>query len=175
MTRRRSSQFDPTGRRAEADEVVRRLHEVLGTLSARESAVLRLRFGLENGQPASYEAIGQIYGVPGERIRQIEVKSMSKLRRPERSRALYDYLRDESFRVPEHVRRRVLDALGIQVAEPRPLVFCERHGWSEPGSEARTCLACPCFVAAAEEGRPRRYCSDACRQAAYRRRKSDRT
>jgi RNA polymerase primary sigma factor len=68
------------------------LHSVLGTLSEREANVVRLRFGLADGQPHTLDEIGHIHGVTRERIRQIETKTMAKLRHPSRSEALRDYL-----------------------------------------------------------------------------------
>jgi RNA polymerase primary sigma factor len=68
------------------------LHSVLGTLSEREAGVVSMRFGLADGQPKTLDEIGQVYGVTRERIRQIESKTMSKLRHPSRSRILRDYL-----------------------------------------------------------------------------------
>ncbi len=68
------------------------LHSVLGTLSEREANVVRLRFGLTDGQPHTLDEIGHIHGVTRERIRQIETKTMAKLRHPSRSEALRDYL-----------------------------------------------------------------------------------
>ncbi len=65
---------------------------VLATLSEREAGVVRLRFGLTDGQPRTLDEIGQVYGVTRERIRQIESKTMSKLRHPSRSQSLRDYL-----------------------------------------------------------------------------------
>ena len=68
------------------------LQSVLETLSEREAGVVRLRFGLTDGQPRTLDEIGQVYGVTRERIRQIESKTMSKLRHPCRSQVLRDYL-----------------------------------------------------------------------------------
>jgi RNA polymerase primary sigma factor len=68
------------------------LSSVLQTLSEREAGVVRLRFGLTDGQPRTLDEIGQVYGVTRERIRQIESKTMSKLRHPSRSQVLRDYL-----------------------------------------------------------------------------------
>ncbi len=68
------------------------LHSVLDTLSERESGVVAMRFGLEDGQPKTLDEIGKVYGVTRERIRQIESKTMSKLRHPSRSQVLRDYL-----------------------------------------------------------------------------------
>ena len=68
------------------------LHSVLGTLSEREAGVVSMRFGLTDGQPKTLDEIGKVYGVTRERIRQIESKTMSKLRHPARSQLLRDYL-----------------------------------------------------------------------------------
>ncbi|BEK85998.1 RNA polymerase sigma factor RpoD [Nocardia seriolae] len=68
------------------------LRAVLDTLSERESSIMRLRYGLDDGRPRTLDDIGTIYGVTRERIRQIESKTMSKLRHPSRSQLLHDYL-----------------------------------------------------------------------------------
>ncbi|WP_372494190.1 MULTISPECIES: RNA polymerase sigma factor RpoD [Nocardia] len=68
------------------------LQVVLDTLSEREAGIMRLRYGLGDGQPRTLDDVGKVYGVTRERIRQIESKTMSKLRHPSRSRLLHDYL-----------------------------------------------------------------------------------
>jgi RNA polymerase primary sigma factor len=68
------------------------LHSLLGTLSEREAGVVSMRFGLTDGQPKTLDEIGKVYGVTRERIRQIESKTMLKLRHPSRSQVLRDYL-----------------------------------------------------------------------------------
>ncbi len=68
------------------------LQQVLETLSEREAGVVAMRFGLTDGQPKTLDEIGKVYGVTRERIRQIESKTMSKLRHPSRSQVLRDYL-----------------------------------------------------------------------------------
>ena len=68
------------------------LHSVLGTLSEREAGVISMRYGLTDGQPKTLEEIGEVYGVTRERIRQIESRTMSKLRHSSRSKILRDYL-----------------------------------------------------------------------------------
>ncbi len=68
------------------------LHQVLDTLSEREAGVVSMRFGLTDGRPKTLDEIGKVYGVTRERIRQIESKTMSKLRHPSRSQVLRDYL-----------------------------------------------------------------------------------
>jgi RNA polymerase primary sigma factor len=69
-----------------------RVNDVLGSLTARESRVLQLRFGLQDGRAYTLEEVGQKFGVTRERIRQIEAKALSKLRHPRRSRRLRDFL-----------------------------------------------------------------------------------
>jgi RNA polymerase primary sigma factor len=68
------------------------LESVLNTLTTREAGVVRLRYGLSDGKPRTLDEIGQVYGVTRERIRQIEFKTMVKLRHPARSQGLRDYL-----------------------------------------------------------------------------------
>ena len=68
------------------------LQSILDTLSEREAGVVSMRFGLTDGQPKTLDEIGKVYGVTRERIRQIESKTMSKLRHPSRSQLLRDYL-----------------------------------------------------------------------------------
>jgi RNA polymerase primary sigma factor len=68
------------------------LHSVLGTLTEREAGVVSMRFGLTDGRPKTLDEIGKVYGVTRERIRQIESKTMSKLRHPSRSEVLRDFL-----------------------------------------------------------------------------------
>ena len=68
------------------------LDEVLNTLTEREQKVLRLRFGIDDGQPKTLEDVGKRFNVTRERIRQIEAKALRKLRHPSRSRKLKDYL-----------------------------------------------------------------------------------
>ncbi|MBQ2311647.1 MAG: sigma-70 family RNA polymerase sigma factor, partial [Firmicutes bacterium] len=68
------------------------LNEVLATLTDREQEVLRLRFGLDDGRQRTLEEVGQQFNVTRERIRQIEAKALRKLRHPNRSRRLKDYL-----------------------------------------------------------------------------------
>jgi RNA polymerase primary sigma factor len=68
------------------------LHSVLDTLSAREAGIVSMRCGLTDGRPKTLDQIGKLYGVSRERIRQIEARTMSKLRHPSRSQLLRDYL-----------------------------------------------------------------------------------
>jgi RNA polymerase sigma factor RpoD-like protein len=68
------------------------IDQVLGTLEARERAVLRMRYGLDDGTPRTLDEIGRAFGLSRERIRQIERDTMAKLRHPSRSQALRDYV-----------------------------------------------------------------------------------
>jgi RNA polymerase primary sigma factor len=68
------------------------IEEVLSTLHGRESRILKMRFGLEDGRARTLEEVGNEFGVTRERIRQIEAKALRKLRHPSRSRKLRDYL-----------------------------------------------------------------------------------
>jgi RNA polymerase sigma factor (sigma-70 family) len=68
------------------------IRTVLSTMTPREAGIIALRYGLHDGQVKTLEEIGQVYGVTRERIRQIESKTMSKLRHPSRSQALRDYV-----------------------------------------------------------------------------------
>ncbi len=68
------------------------LEQLLDSLSEREAGVIRMRFGLGDGQPKTLDQIGDTFGVTRERIRQIESKTMAKLRHPSRSQQLRDYL-----------------------------------------------------------------------------------
>jgi RNA polymerase primary sigma factor len=70
------------------------LEEALEELNDRERAVIRLRFGLDDGKPRTLEEVGQKFGVTRERIRQIESKTLGKLRHPTRSMRLQEFLED---------------------------------------------------------------------------------
>jgi RNA polymerase primary sigma factor len=65
---------------------------VLATLTEREAGILRLRFGFTDGRPHTLDEISRVYGVTRERIRQIEARTMAKLRHPSRTRSLREYL-----------------------------------------------------------------------------------
>ncbi len=80
---------------ATAEMLKEELSDVLKTLNEREEKVLRLRFGLEDGQSRTLEEVGKIFGVTRERIRQIEAKALRKLRHPSRSKKLKDFLTNQ--------------------------------------------------------------------------------
>ena len=79
---------------ATAELLKEELSSVLETLTEREEKVLKLRFGLDDGQCRTLEEVGQIFGVTRERIRQIEAKALRKMRHPSRSKKLKDFLTD---------------------------------------------------------------------------------
>ena len=74
------------------DFFLRKVNEVLETLTPREARVLSLRYGLEDGNPKTLEEVGKEFNVTRERIRQIEAKALRKLRHPSRSKKLKDFL-----------------------------------------------------------------------------------
>ena len=78
--------------RANGEERMREQHRRMRGAVDREAGVVSMRFGLNDGQPKTLDEIGKVYGVTRERIRQIESKTMAKLRHPSRSQVLRDYL-----------------------------------------------------------------------------------
>jgi len=78
----------------EAQLMRRQLSDVLDTLEDREAAVVRMRYGLDGGQPKTLDEIGRVFKLSRERIRQIERETMAKLRHPSRAQVLRDYLDD---------------------------------------------------------------------------------
>jgi len=86
-------EFSPTPLQSAYQSMLReKIDEVLGTLSPRETRILRLRFGLDNGTPYTLEEVGEKFGLTRERIRQIEGKALRRLRHPRRARQLKEYL-----------------------------------------------------------------------------------
>lgn len=73
------------------EQLTTQVHRVLDTLTEREAGVIAMRFGLDDGEEKTLDAIGKVYGVTRERIRQIESKTMALLREPERSQSLREY------------------------------------------------------------------------------------
>jgi RNA polymerase primary sigma factor len=112
------------------------LHSVLDTLSEREAGVVSMRFGLTDGLPKTLDEIGKVYGVTRERIRQIESKTMSKLRHPSRSQVLRDYLDLYPARAvarrPRTVRRPRPVRTFFGLRPPRP--FPARPARPRPGT-----------------------------------------
>ena len=71
------------------------VEEALGELSEREQEIVRMRFGLDDGQARTLEDVGKYFNVTRERIRQIEAKTLAKLRHPMRSQRLKEFLEEE--------------------------------------------------------------------------------
>jgi DNA-binding CsgD family transcriptional regulator len=169
MTRRPGSHRDPTERQVGAEFALDQLAAVLKTVSELERGVVLMRYGLLDYEPKTLDEIGQRYGVTRERIGQIERKIMSKLRHPSRAEVLRDYLVDGIAQLPDQVRARILG----EPVTPTPMAQCERHGWFRPYPDRATCGNCPCPLPTSWTGRPPSYCTPACRQAAYRRRRNE--
>jgi hypothetical protein len=172
MSRRRRATTDPIGSRAfdETDT----LFQVLDTLSERERAVILMRFGLAerydlseqwgivpNGPMTLYE-IGQVLGLPRELLTQIEERAMRKLRHPSRSKVLM--ANDHNGKPLDFI-----DVARKHRATTRDLFIYER--WK---ANLISCAHCgkQDFATRGNGGRPRRYCSNKCRQAAYRARRA---
>jgi hypothetical protein len=181
--RRRDGQHrDPTYSRAYGEEGLVRLVSALKMLEAREMGVILWRYGIKDGEPKTWSEIGEIYGLSGERIRVIENKAISKLRHPSKRASVEDFV-DDWPHLPEAMRLKVLAELGqtIQPTAVPPVRYCERHGtWSDavaPGLvrvTLDTCENCPCVLPPQRTGRRRRFCSNDCRQDAYRARRMKR-
>lgn len=183
MSNRRSTwSRDRTSRRATAElalgDAAGALQQALDEMSEREAAVIRLRFGLRDGQPKTLDEIGAVYGVTRERIRQIEATAMSKLRdpmfahTPNLADALEVFDTEDFGSLPEWIQSRVLPRDG---EAPQPdLRFCQRHNAHHLVTlqGQHPCGWCGCLTSegGARGGRPRTYCSNSCKQAAYRRR-----
>lgn len=154
MSRIRGSPGDPTSWFTLLTGGTNTLQSVLDTLSEREAGVITLRFGIIDGQPKTLDQIARIYGITPQRVREIESKTMSKLRHPARSEFLA--VKDGNEWVG------VIDALfGRHTPSSDDLVVCSycHECWFNPHSGVFT------------GGRSRKYCSDKCRQAAYRARR----
>jgi hypothetical protein len=165
MSRRRARSHSPTESAATArfmaQQVDVALAQILETVSEREAGVIRMLFGVGDGPPRTLADIGRVYGVSQERIRQIQSKTLSKLRHPSRSQILWDYTVDD-VKLSDAIRR-------VQNGNVEPaLVWCDRHGWSAPEGSHGVCGRCKCPVWFNGVGRPPKYCSDACRKAASR-------
>ncbi len=166
---------DPTGDHAVPEEALIYLTSHIEKLSPIEASVIRMRFGLIDGQTRSYGEIAAAHGLEkASDAESIEFWARLKLRR-ESGEKLRSFRHQELTWIPEHIRARV-------TGEPSrlpPLILCDKHGWIDPVGVSppfyRPCEQCPCFVATnfGRVGRPGKYCSNACRQAASRQRKGN--
>jgi DNA-binding CsgD family transcriptional regulator len=178
--RRRNHGSEHQAARVTAALLADQLQYCLATISARELEVIELLFGLKDGYVRTYDEAAAKLGMSRGRVRQIASKAMNKLRDPSRSQVLEGYLDGEDGLAPDvasSLERLFRARLESQRDNLPPLVKCGRHGWSDPMSvqgSRQTCKQCPCPVSGAGSGRPRKYCSPACRQAAYRQRSARR-
>jgi hypothetical protein len=157
MTRRRGAPNDPTATRALRGSDAEVLQDVLDTLPERDLGVLRLYWGLDDGIPKTLDEVSKMQGVTRERIRRIEGKALSKLRHPSRGEALRVWDKDMHPIDVIDVRRKHHRTLTRQQLEAIGVVWCaychQRPFNSITGDRRRA------------------YCSDKCRQAAYRERR----
>ncbi len=155
------------------------LRSVLDTLSEREAGIVMMYFGLlDYTVPTRISEIARFYRISPSRARRILDKAVRKLRHPSRSYFLRDFTEDGSLKLSSldlSARYSVYSLDYRRYTEVRhlPRVRCPQHGLGPvPVSTATTCKSCPCVIFQEPTGRPRLYCSDACRQAAYRRRRA---
>jgi hypothetical protein len=159
MSRKSARSDDPTSRIALGWEGVERLHAVLDTLSERQASLVALRFGLTDGKPRTLEEIGKIYGIDPRSIGKMLTDIMQRLRHPSRAAYLmvYEY--------GKFAGRLSTLAHGVGRDDSvSGLVFCSQCN--------KVPLAVPEGEEAVKGGRHRKYCSNACRQAAYRLRRT---
>jgi hypothetical protein len=170
MARNRSRRArDPVSDSAERLAAFAEIQKVLDTLSEREAGVVSMRFGLADDEPKTLDEIGKAYGVTRERIRQIESKVLSKLRKPNVTGIIHDYL-DTMGIAP--VRRLTDDQSREQLQQFITKQIAYLLHAQELFSQLPRCPQCSKRVPQPEEGRPRIYCSNKCRQTAYRDRRA---
>jgi hypothetical protein len=155
VSRRRSGN-DPTGSKGTVPLYEEEFARALSRLSERDRGVIRMRSGLRDGLPRTLQEVALVYGVSPERIRQIEARAVATLRQ---------FVSDEHISIFLRWRQ---EAAWPMPAESVPPSWCDQHGWTVRGTAPTACANCPCWLPSRRTGRPRRYCSDACRQAASR-------
>lgn len=164
MTKRRLDAHIPGESKLYLRMVRDLLEAVLDSLTEREAGVISMRFGLRSGQQRTPGEIAKIYNSTPEAIRDIELRAMEKLRHESRSDVLRDFLDNDHLPMLGDVK---------SASGEGGLIYCQQHGWVErPPLLRATCEFCSCAVDdnSQRTGRPQKYCSNACRQAAYRRR-----
>ncbi|MEU7791513.1 sigma factor-like helix-turn-helix DNA-binding protein [Amycolatopsis sp. NPDC049159] len=171
MTRRRATVVDGS-RRLAAVLALEQLKSALATLSARQAEIIVLRFGLRDNIPRSRAEAAAILSLRLADVSRLETAALRQLRHPSRSGVLRDYLDSDQAVVPDRVRGEIMGG-----TEAVKLGHCARHGYFELAPGSILCSMCPCPVtpprsATSDLGRPRHYCSNACRQASYRLRKA---
>lgn len=164
MSGQHGSPSDPTSRRAlvsaaiEADKARSMLQEMLQRLSPREAGVLAMRWGLKDGQPKTLDEVGRAYDVSRERIREIERRALEKLRQEVSDSPL---LVMDDGQVVGFVDVRRSGDRPSSIGPEGDLIWC-------PQCKQRQFLPQGYWT----NGRTRKYCSNACRQAAYRARRA---
>ena len=139
--------------------LLEQLNAVFDTLSERQAGIICQTFGITDGQRRSDSEIGQLYSISPERVKDLRATAMRSLRHPSRTQILRDYMDDlEDLRA-------ILEDRDHRTAIGSP-VRCPNHGWTLP--IGNVCPKCPCYIEMPLKGRRRLYCSNACRQAAYR-------
>jgi DNA-binding CsgD family transcriptional regulator len=148
----------------------RRLAAALAAMTIRDAAMIKMRYGLDDGVPRTLDEIGRVYGVNRERIRTLLQRAEAKLRDDENFQALIPYM-DTDHGLPRDPLRRW--GAGVTPGPVPELIKCEIHGsYRAPEIDPHQCAVCPCSVWGRGGGRHKLYCSDACRQAAYRQRRA---
>ena len=121
------------------------LQEVLHTLTPREEKVIRLRFGLEDGQAHTLEEVGKEFNVTRERIRQIEAKALRKIRHPGRSKKLRDYYTNNIAALSTNRRQgRFWEALCSTKDYPSPRSCMSRARWARILAQITRCSPAIC-------------------------------
>lgn len=162
MSRRRRS--SDRSLRIEGEQLLEQLDSMFVALSEREVLVIRLRFGLYDGEPWSPRQIAEHVGITREGVDRLEDRVLRKLRyRGDSLGGVRGYLEGD---FPLSVSRRA-SILGPTTVESL-VVQCPRHGWAVLHPYSPMCPVCECSAPRPVDGRPRKYCSNACRQSAYR-------
>jgi hypothetical protein len=146
------------------------LQSVLRTLPAVEAQIIVLRYGLRNGTPLTRAEAAANLDLSAAEVLRLEADAFRRMRHPSRSQVLVDYVDSDPVSLPDGVRARIMGQ-----ADAPAVGRCARHGYFELATGSTLCSVCPCPVtparaAAPDLGRPRRHCSNACRQASYRQR-----
>jgi hypothetical protein len=170
---------DPTFVRADSMTFLELVDSALHLLSKRSRAVVDLRFGLRDHEPRSVREVARALGMTPRQVRRIEAAALSMLRRTAYSQRLREYAAEEpSSRALRDLQSRLVRVHVHEGPDPcktsTEWLACERHGWARrQDSEDPVCPECPCVIRENDgPGRPQKYCSDACRQAAFRRRRN---
>jgi sigma-70-like protein len=166
VSRKPAASKNPTELRATRKDLLAQLSMTLESLLKREADVLRLRFGLIDGQPRTLDEVAAVLGLSRASVQKIESSAMYQLGRW-KADLLRPFLDAESRMVPQSLREELLRSTGAQL----PLIWCKKHGWQAPDGFNKYCEGCPCPIWMSNSGGRKRYCSDACRQAASRQRR----